>query len=225
MPMNIAIDGPSGAGKSTLAKRLAKELGILYLNTGAMYRGIAYHVLKKGVDPAAAEAVRPLLKGIDMRIEYDPSCGVQQIIINGENVTPFIREHRISFAASTVSKIPEVRLKLVELQRAVAAENDCVLDGRDIGSYVLPDADIKIYLDAKPEIRADRRFKELEEKGQLNGMTPGDVLADVNKRDYQDMHRDFAPLIVADGAKVVDTSGMNADEVVETIKDIIRECK
>lgn len=225
MPMNIAIDGPSGAGKSTLAKRLAKELGILYLDTGAMYRGIAYHVLKKGVDPADAEAVIPLLGNIEMSIGYDPACGVQQIIINGENVTPFIREHRISFAASTVSKIPEVRLKLVELQRAVAAENDCVLDGRDIGSYVLPDADIKIYLDAKPEIRADRRFKELEEKGQLNGMTPEDVLADVNKRDYQDMHRDFAPLIVADGAKVVDTSGMNADEVVETIKDIIRECK
>lgn len=224
MPLNIAIDGPSGAGKSTLAKRLAEKMKILYLDTGAMYRGIAYYVLEKGVDPADAERVKPLLPAIEMKVSYDEAGGVQQIIINGENVTPYIREHRISFAASTVSKIPEVRLKLVELQRQIASECDCVLDGRDIGSYVLPNAGTKIYLDAKPEVRAERRYKELSAKGQLNGMTYEEILADVNKRDYQDMHRDFAPLVVADGAVVVDTSDMNADEVVTKIEEIVH-CK
>ncbi len=224
MPLNIAIDGPSGAGKSTLAKRLAEDLKILYLDTGAMYRGIAYFVLDKGVDPADAEKVLPLLPDIEMTVSYDESSGVQQIVINGVNVTPHIREHRISFAASTVSKIPEVRLKLVELQRKIASERDCVLDGRDIGSYVLPNATRKIYLDAKPEVRAERRFKELSEKGALNGMSYEDVLSDVNKRDYQDMHRDFAPLVVADGAVVVDTSELNAEEVLKKIEEIVA-CK
>ena len=224
MPINIAIDGPSGAGKSTLAKRLAEKMKILYLDTGAMYRGIAYYVLEKGVDPADADGVKPLLPGIEMTISYDGKSGVQQIVINGENVTPYIREHRISFAASTVSKIPEVRLKLVELQRKIASERDCVLDGRDIGSYVLPGAGYKIYLDALPEVRAERRFKELSEKGQLNGMSYEEVLADVNKRDYQDMHRDFAPLVVAEGAVVIDTSEMTAEQVVERIEEIV-DCK
>lgn len=225
MPLNIAIDGPSGAGKSTLAKKLASKLGILYLDTGAMYRGIAYFVLEKGVDPAFADSVVPLLKDIDMGIEYDSASGVQQIIINGENVTPFIREHRISFAASTVSKIPEVRIKLVELQRIIASENDCVLDGRDIGSYVLPDANVKIYLDAAPAVRAKRRYDELSEKSMLNGMSFEEILADVNKRDYQDMHRDFAPLVVAKNAVVLDTSAMTADEVMQKVLEICDKCK
>lgn len=225
MPLNIAIDGPSGAGKSTLAKKIAAELGILYLDTGAMYRGIAYFVLEKGVDPADSAAVIPLLKDIDMEIGYDSASGMQQIIINGANVTPYIREHRISFAASTVSKIPEVRIKLVELQRTIASKNDCVLDGRDIGSYVLPNANVKIYLDAAPEVRAKRRYDELSEKSMLNGMSYEEILDDVNKRDYQDMHRDFAPLVVADNAVVVDTSAMNADEVMQKVLAICAECK
>lgn len=225
MPLNIAIDGPSGAGKSTLSKKLAAKLGIVYLDTGAMYRGIAYYVLEKSVDPAEAGLVLPLLNGIDMNIGYDSSDGVQQIIINGKNVTPFIREHRISFAASTVSKIPEVRLKLVELQRMIASRCDCVLDGRDIGTYVLPFAAVKIYLDARPEVRAKRRYDELKAADRLDGMSYSDILNDVNKRDYQDMHRDFAPLKVADDAVYVDTSDMNVDEVLSRLSEIASKCR
>ncbi|HOB64743.1 MAG TPA: (d)CMP kinase, partial [Clostridia bacterium] len=136
--LNIAIDGPAGAGKSTMAKALAKKLNIVYLDTGAMYRGVAYYVLQRGVDPADEANVIPLLDGIEMDIVYEN--GQQKVVICGEDVTPYIREHNISMAASTVSKIPAVRIKLVELQRAIAAKTPCVLDGRDIGSYVLPNA-------------------------------------------------------------------------------------
>ncbi len=215
MPLNIAIDGPAGAGKSTMAKRIAEKMGIVYLDTGAMYRGIACYALSVGAAPEKSEEVIPLLDGVKMDISY--ADGAQKVIINGEDVTPYIREHRISMAASTISKIPEVRLKLVELQREIASHTDCVLDGRDIGSYVLPNADVKIYLDARAEVRARRRLDELREKGTAGELTYEEILADIVARDYQDTHRDFAPLKVADGATVIDTSDMTIEEVAEAV--------
>ena len=213
MPLNIAIDGPAGAGKSTMAKRIAAKMGIVYLDTGAMYRGIACYALSANASPERSEEVVPLLCG----------DGVQKVIINGEDVTPYIREHRISMAASTISKIPEVRLKLVELQREIASHTDCVLDGRDIGSYVLPNADVKIYLDARPEVRARRRLDELKAKGTAGELTYEEILADIVARDYQDTHRDFAPLKVADGATVIDTSDMTIEEVAEKVADLCKK--
>lgn len=215
MSLNIAIDGPAGAGKSTMAKRIAEKMGIVYLDTGAMYRGIACYALSVGAAPEKSEEVIPLLDGVKMDISY--ADGAQKVIINGEDVTPYIREHRISMAASTISKIPEVRLKLVELQREIASHTDCVLDGRDIGSYVLPNADVKIYLDARAEVRARRRLDELCEKGTAGELTYEEILADIVARDYQDTHRDFAPLKVADGATVIDTSDMTIEEVAEAV--------
>ena len=159
---NIALDGPSGAGKSTVAKALAKRLDIIYLDTGAMYRSLAYVAVKQGIDVNDEAAVKPMLDNLDMKIITGDS---QQIIVNGENVTPFIREHYVSKAASDISALPSVRIKLVELQREIA-KNDCVvLDGRDIGTYVLPDAKYKFFITATPEVRAKRRFEELKAKG------------------------------------------------------------
>lgn len=160
---NIALDGPSGAGKSTVAKALAKRLDIIYLDTGAMYRSLAYVAVKQGIDVNDEAAVKPMLDNLDMKIITGDS---QQIIVNGENVTPFIREHYVSKAASDISALPSVRIKLVELQREIA-KNDCVvLDGRDIGTYVLPDAKYKFFITATPEVRAKRRFEELKAKGR-----------------------------------------------------------
>lgn len=210
---NITIDGPSGSGKSTVAKSLSKKLGIMYLDTGAMYRGMGYFALKNNIDPADEKAVLSILKNVSMEIIY--ADGEQRVLVNGEDVTPFIREHPISMAASTISKIPAVRMKLVELQRKIARNNDCVLDGRDIGSFVLSDAQHKFYLTATAAERADRRYKELMEKGQ--SVTYEDVLADIEKRDFQDKNRDFAPLVIPEGAVVLDTTGMSAEEVLDTI--------
>lgn len=221
MPLNIAIDGPAGAGKSTMAKRIAAKMGIVYLDTGAMYRGIACYSLSANASPEKSEEVVPLLGGVKMDISYVD--GVQKVIINGEDVTPYIREHKISMAASTISKIPEVRLKLVELQREIASRTDCVLDGRDIGSYVLPNADVKIYLDARPEVRARRRLDELTAKGTAGELTYEEILADIVARDYQDTHRDFAPLKVADGATVIDTSDMTIEEVAEEVAELCKK--
>ncbi len=213
MSYNIAIDGPSGAGKSTIAKFLAKKLNILYLDTGAMYRGVGYFVTKRGIDPADEQRVLSVLDEISMEIIYDN--GSQRVIVCGEDVTPFIREHSISMAASTVSKIPAVRIKLVELQRKIASSTDCVLDGRDIGTYVLPDAKYKFFLTAAPEERARRRHVELTEKG--SDITFEEVLADVKARDYQDMNRDFAPLKPADDAVIIDSTNMSVEDVAESI--------
>lgn len=211
--MIIAIDGPSGSGKSTIAKILAKKLNISYLDTGAMYRAIGYFVLKQGIDPADEQNVVPAIKKIDMNV-WDEN-GVQQVTVNGENVTPYIRENKISMAASTVSKIPAVRLKLVELQRAIAGKNDCVIDGRDIGSYVLPNADYKFYMTADSRIRAQRRQAELALKGEN---IPLDVLQDeIEKRDYQDKNRTFAPLVCCDDAIIIDSSGLSIDEVSDIV--------
>lgn len=211
--LNIAIDGPAGAGKSTVAKMLAKNLNIVYLDTGAMYRGVAYYVIQKGVDPASESAVIPLLDGIQMDILYEN--GMQKVMICGDNVTPFIREHNISMAASTVSKIPAVRIKLVELQRKIAAKTPCVLDGRDIGSYVLPDAPYKFYMTATPEERAKRRHLELMQKGV--NISYQAVLDDITARDYQDSNRAFAPLKATEDAIIIDTTDLTPEQTAEQI--------
>lgn len=217
--MIIAIDGPSGSGKSTIAKILAKKLNISYLDTGAMYRGIGYYAVSNGVSPDDEQAVVGLIK--DLKMEISEENGIQQVIVNGKNVTPYIRENSISMAASTISKIPQVRIKLVELQREIAAKSDCVLDGRDIGSYVLPNADYKIYMTASSLVRAQRRQAELALKGQI--LTVDEILEDIEKRDKQDKTRKFAPLIICEDAVVIDTSFLNVEEVVEKIIDIV--CK
>ena len=214
MTLNIAIDGPSGAGKSTIAKLIAKKLGITYLDTGAMYRGLAYYALQNGVQPNDEVGVLPILENVTMDIQYNENG--QKVIVNDEDVTPFIREHNISMAASTISKIHAVRLKLASLHREIASKTDCVLDGRDIGSFVLPNANVKIYMDASAEVRAQRRKLDLEGKGDFSH-TYEEILADIKARDYQDMNRDFAPLKVADGAIIIDTSYMSIDEVAEKV--------
>ena len=209
---NIALDGPSGAGKSTVAKALAKRLDIIYLDTGAMYRSLAYVAVKQGIDVNDEAAVKPMLDNLDMKIITGDS---QQIIVNGENVTPYIREHYVSKAASDISALPSVRIKLVELQRKIA-KNDCVvLDGRDIGTYVLPDAKYKFFITATPEVRAKRRFEELKAKGDAPSYEK--VLEDIKVRDYNDSHRAFAPLKQADDAVLVDTTNMSIDEVIDFV--------
>ena len=215
--MKIAIDGPSGSGKSTIAKTLSAKLGIAYLDTGAMYRAIGYYVVNNGVSPDDDSAVVALIEGLKMDVWEEN--GVQQVSVNGENVTPYIRENRISMAASTVSKIPAVRIKLVELQREIAAKTDCVLDGRDIGSYVLPDADFKFYMTANSLVRAQRRQAELAAKGEVH--TVEEIREDIEKRDEQDKNRSFAPLVICDDAVVIDTSCMTIEEVTEAVMNKI----
>ena len=210
---NIAIDGPAGAGKSTAAKIVAKKLGILYLDTGAMYRAIGLKALKLGIGTRDIPAIEAILPNTVVEIKYVDN--VQNIFLDGENVTPFIREHAVSMAASDVSAIPAVRLKLVELQRQIAKTNDCILDGRDIGTYVLPDAKYKFYITATAEERANRRYKELIEKGQT--VSYDEVLLDIVTRDKNDSTREFAPLKKADDAYEFDTTTMSIDEVVNEL--------
>ena len=217
--INIAIDGPAGAGKSTIAKAVAKKLGLIYLDTGAMYRSVAYFVLKKGVPVSDEEGVGRVLEELEMDIRYED--GAQQIYVCGENATPYLREPHMSKAASDVSALPVVRYKMVELQREFAKTHDVVLDGRDIGTFVLPDANCKIFMTASPEERAQRRFKELAEKGV--GCTFEEVLADINKRDYNDSHRAVAPLKKAEDAVELDTTHLTADEVAEKVESIVKE--
>ena len=211
--MNITIDGPGGSGKSTIAKLIAKKLNISYLDTGAMYRAVGYFAVKNGIDGADEKQVIPVLDSIDMKLWEEN--GVQQVSVNDENVTPYIREHSISMAASTISKIPAVRMKMVELQRKIAMKTDCIMDGRDCGSFILPDADYKFYMTASSDVRAARRKKELDEKGQ--NLPLEEIKADIEARDKQDMTRKFAPLVVPDGAIVIDTSEMSIEEVADVI--------
>lgn len=208
MSLNIAIDGPSGAGKSTVAKRIAKDKGIVYLDTGAMYRGIGFYLTRQGINVSDETAVLKVLDEIKMEIVY--VNGEQRVLVCGEDVTPLLREHSVSMAASTVSKIPQVRLKLVELQRQIAQKTDCVLDGRDIGTFVLPKAKYKFFITATPQERAQRRYLELKERGQ--NVSYDTVLNDILLRDKQDSEREFAPLSIADDAIVIDTTGLSADE-------------
>ena len=211
--INIAIDGPAGAGKSTIAKLIAKEKGFIYLDTGAMYRALAVYALKNGVDPLDEKSVDKLIVGVNMDIKYID--GVQHIIVCGEDVTSKIRENHVSKAASDISAHPSVRIKLVELQREFAKNHDVVLDGRDIGTFVLPDTPYKFYLTASEEVRAMRRVKDLAERGQTVEFNT--VLEEIKQRDYNDSHRQFAPLRQADDAVFIDSSEMSIDEVKDFI--------
>lgn len=217
--INIAIDGPAGAGKSTIAKAVAKELGLIYLDTGAMYRAVAYAALKNGTDVSDAKGVAALLEGLKMDIRYED--GVQLIFVNGENVTPYLRTPEMSKAASDISALPVVRYKMVEMQREFAATRDVVLDGRDIGTFVLPDANCKFYMTASPEERAKRRFEELRLKGE--NCSYDDVLNDIIKRDYNDSHREVAPLKQADDAVYLDTTTLTIGQVVAAVEKVVKE--
>lgn len=215
--MNIAIDGPAGAGKSTIAKLLAAKLGILYLDTGAMYRAVGLKALNTGVDIADAAAVEKMLA--DTKIDVKQEGGVQHVYLDGKDVSVDIRENRVSKAASDISAVPCVRYKMVELQREIAAKCDTVLDGRDIGTFVLPNAEHKIFLTASAEERAKRRFAELKAKG--SDLTFEQIKDDILKRDYNDSHRALAPLKKADDATEVDTTSMTIEEVTEKLCAII----
>ena len=216
--LNIAIDGPSGAGKSTIAKEIAKRLNIIYLDTGAMYRAIGLKAVRLGIDTEDVQGVTGILDSTQIEIKYED--GVQIIYLDGKDVSTAIREHHISKAASNVSKIPAVRLKLVAMQREIAAKNNVVLDGRDITSYVLKDANNKFYLTATPEERAKRRYKELIEKGQ--NVDYETILADINDRDYNDTHRDFAPLTCTEDSVFIDSTELTVEQAIEKILSYIK---
>ena len=216
----ITLDGPGGSGKTTLAKILAKELNITYLDTGAMYRGVGYFCQKRGLTIGDEESVRKIINGIDLVVMREK--GEQKVIVNGDDVTPYIRTPEISMWASFVGKVAEVRLKLVEIQRKLASLSSCVLDGRDIGSYVLPDAEFKFYLSADVEERAKRRYIELKEKGQED-ITLESVKEDMIARDKQDSDRAFAPLCVPEGAYVIDTTNLTIEEVLDIILNKVRK--
>lgn len=211
--LNIAIDGPSGAGKSTIGKMLAKRLNIVYLDTGAMYRAVALYVHSKGIDVNDAQKVIPLLD--EIKLEFVGDGEDKHICLNGKDVSAEIREHHVSKLASDVSKIPQVRMFLVEQQRAIAKQCDTVLDGRDITSYVLPDSKYKFFLTASPEERARRRYEELIQKGA--DVSYEQVLKDVNDRDYNDTHRDFAPLTRTEDSVYIDSTDMSTEQVIEVI--------
>ena len=217
MSYNIAIDGPAGAGKSTIAKMVSKDLSFIYVDTGAMYRGIALYLLTNQVDVADIEAVKKALTEINLSIEYQQ--GEQQVMLNGENVSDRIRREEVGNMASKAAALPPVREKLLELQRNLARENDVVMDGRDIGTNILPKAQLKIYLTASTDTRADRRYKELTEKGISCRLE--DIKADIEQRDYQDMHREIAPLTQAEDAVYLDSSDLTIAEVVEKIKNLV----
>ena len=221
MSMNIAIDGPAGAGKSTIAKLISREMGYIYVDTGAMYRAMAVYFSKNKVNPEDESAINEAVKNVDIKIEYQN--GEQQVILNGENVTGLLRTEETGNMASKTSKYKEVRSKLVELQRELAKTTDVVMDGRDIGTTVLPDAFVKIYLTASSDARAKRRYDELVAKGEQCDLSA--IKEDIEKRDYQDMHREISPLKQADDAVLVDTSDMNIEQVVECIENIINERK
>ncbi len=216
MGFNVAIDGPAGAGKSTIAKRLAKELGFIYVDTGAMYRGIALHMIRKGIDGHDEKAVSEEVKNADVTIAYED--GVQKVLLNGEDVSGLIRTEEVSVMASTTSAYAPVRQKLLDLQRDLAKNNDVIMDGRDIGTTILPNADVKVYLTASVETRADRRYKEYLEKGEQADLK--EIEEDIRLRDHQDMTREISPLKKAEDATEVDSSHMSIDEVVATIKDL-----
>lgn len=218
MGYNIAIDGPAGAGKSTIAKLVAKEKGYIYVDTGAMYRGLAIHFLKKGIQPDEKEKIIDACKDAEVSIGYED--GAQQIYLNGENITSMLREEAVGNMASISSAVPEVRAKLLDLQRNLAKEKDVVMDGRDIGTHVLPNADVKIYLTASVECRANRRFKELTEKGIACNYD--EIAQDIQERDTRDMNREIAPLKKADDAVLVDSSDMTIEEVIKAITGLCR---
>ena len=217
--INVAIDGPAGAGKSTVAKAVAARLGFIYVDTGALYRAIGVNALRKGIATSDKPAVAATLG--DVKVELAFENGVQKVLLNGEDVSAEIRTPAASMAASDVSAVPEVRAFLFDLQRNIAKENNCLMDGRDIGTVVLPDAKVKIFLTASPEIRAGRRYKELIEKGSQVEFK--DVLEDLIKRDYNDSHREIAPLKPAEDGMIIDTSELDFESSVNAIINAIKE--
>lgn len=217
--MNIAIDGPAGAGKSTIAKKVAKNLGYIYVDTGAMYRAMALYFIRLSVSPDDTETINNKCADADISIEYQN--GEQVVVLNGENVNAFLRTEEVGNMASSTSVNGNVRKKLVELQQKLAAKADVVMDGRDIGTVVLPNAEVKVFLTASSAVRAERRYKELIAKGEEADIKQ--IEADIIERDERDMNREISPLKQADDATFVDSSYMTIDEVVQTIMDLAKE--
>lgn len=219
MSYNIAVDGPAGAGKSTIAKLVAKKKGIIYVDTGAMYRTMALYMLRNHVDPSDEKLIIEKCREADVTLGHED--GQQVVFLNGENVNGLIRTEQVGNMASSISVIGEVRKNLVEKQQALAAKCDCIMDGRDIGTCVLPKADLKIYLTASSEVRAKRRFDELQAKGESCDLQK--IKQDIEDRDYRDMHREISPLKQAEDAILVDTSYMTIEEVVNKILSLCKE--
>ena len=219
MAYNIAIDGPAGAGKSTIAKKLAADLGYVYVDTGAMYRAMAYYFLQNGIDAKDENAIADACSNVDVTIQY--VNGEQQVILNGENVNGVIRKEEVGNMASATSVYPVVRTKLVELQRQLASKENVIMDGRDIGTVVLPNANVKIYLTASSAVRAKRRFDELTAKGVECDIDA--IEKDIIDRDYRDIHRETSPLRQAEDAVLLDSSNLDIDGVVAEMKKIIED--
>ncbi len=217
--INVAIDGPAGAGKSTISRAAAKAVGFIYVDTGALYRAVGVNALRKGIDTTDKHAVADSLKDISVDLVFEN--GEQKVLLNGENVSDEIRTPPASMAASNVSAVPEVRAFLFDLQRDIAKRNNCIMDGRDIGTVVLPDARVKIFLTASAEERATRRYKELIEKGTQ--VEYKDVLEDLIQRDYNDSHREIAPLRPAEDSVILDTTSLNLEQSINEIVRIIKE--
>ena len=216
---NIAIDGPAGAGKSSIAKAVSKALGFIYVDTGALYRTVGLAVLRAGITPEDTEKVAALLPEITVDLAFED--GIQKVLLNGEDVSDAIRTPQISEYASKTSAIPAVRHFLFDLQQKIAATHNVLMDGRDIGTVVLPNAQLKVFLTASPEVRAMRRYKELTEKGQA--VVYDKILAEVKERDYRDTHREIAPLKPAEDAVLLDTSDMSFEEVAATLTQLAKE--
>lgn len=221
MSYNIAVDGPAGAGKSTIAKAIAKKMGFIYVDTGAMYRAMALFLLREGVKEQDTDTISKKCQEADITIAYEN--GEQVVYLNGENVNGYLRTEEVGNMASKTSPQPAVRKKLVELQQALAAKSDCIMDGRDIGTCVLPHAQVKIYLTASSAVRAKRRYDELMAKGEACDIAK--IQADIEERDYRDMHREQSPLKQAEDAVLVDTSDMTIEEVIAHIIGICEERK
>lgn len=219
MVYNIAIDGPAGAGKSTIAKRVAKEFSFIYVDTGAMYRAMAYYLLQQNVDGNDSQEIASKCEGADISIEY--RNGEQIVLLNGENVNAYLRTEEVGNMASVSSANPSVRARLLDLQRSLAESRSVVMDGRDIGTTILPNAEVKIYLTASSATRARRRYKELIEKGEECNIE--DIQKDIEERDQRDMNREISPLRQAEDAVLVDSSEMTIDEVVSAIENIFHE--
>lgn len=217
--IRIAIDGPSGAGKSTIAKGVAKSLGIIYVDTGALYRTVGYYVRQKNADPKNASAVTALLPEIKIEVKYENDA--QHVYLNGEDLGDKIRTPEMSMYASAVSAIPSVRGFLLDTQKDIASKNSVIMDGRDIGTVILPDADVKIFMFASNEARAKRRYRELLEKGE--NVKYEDVLSEMIERDNNDRNRDVAPAVPAADAIMLDNSDMSVEENIEAVLDIIKE--
>lgn len=218
MSYNIAIDGPAGAGKSTIARAVAEELGCIYVDTGAMYRAMALYMLREGVSLEDRAGIIEKCGEAYITISYEN--GVQAVFLNGKNVNAYLRTEEAGSAASVISPIAEVREKLKQLQQRLAAERDCIMDGRDIGTCILPDAEVKIYLTASSAVRAKRRYDELTARGETCDLEK--IRADIEERDYRDMHRETSPLRQAEDAVLVDTSELTVEEVIGKILEIVR---